>query len=84
MKDKILHITADVSHLQIKELGPNSTTKQKNVIINISDTYALMIFKNGLDGYIFVVNHFLKLLINTAIEYKKYSQITFVVDLCSE
>ncbi|KAL9875712.1 uncharacterized protein ACN427_013758 [Glossina fuscipes fuscipes] len=51
-KDKILNIIADLNNLQIKQLGPNPTNEQKSIITSINDTYALTIFKNGLDDYI--------------------------------
>ncbi|CAD7090004.1 unnamed protein product [Hermetia illucens] len=48
-KDKILSLVDELNQLQIQELGNQATLSEKKVITRMNETYALTIFKKGLN-----------------------------------
>ncbi|CAD7081757.1 unnamed protein product [Hermetia illucens] len=48
-KDKILSLIDELNQLQIQELGNQATLSEKKVITRMNETYALTIFKKGLN-----------------------------------
>ncbi|XP_037903423.1 putative uncharacterized protein DDB_G0291812 [Hermetia illucens] len=48
-KDKILSLVDELNQLQIQELGNEATLSEKKVITRMNETYALTIFKKGLN-----------------------------------